>query len=505
MKAANRTAMARLLTAMASLAALFTYADMVAYVRPSGTEGVTPTSPYGSWETAAGSIGDALAVKGVTAVYVAPGTYVPASKLSVGSGVLVESRDPETGKLDPENAVIDGSAIAGSGYTVELLGGRLVGFTVRNCGSESLENSVGAIFIVGGDSSCNALVADCIITNNVANDGGGIYMGRQNHAVISNCTFAGNIGNKGGGMYYWSEDHVYSDSLRIVDCRFIGNKGLKDWAEGPAAYVGACSFVRCTFEGFVAQYKGESSCVYPTSDVLFEDCFFLNNKDKPCLQKGAKGDSSIILKRCVFAGNYQLMLGNTPSTVLDGCVITNNPCGHLSEANPTFRNCLIAGNGINNESTVLRASLAGHVAVFDNCTIVSNIGYAVTATKGGCVLMRNSIVMRNSVRSAWNGWEAGSYLYATNCVMSLAGCKFAADDPGYTNNVVNVDPLFASAADGDFSLTKKSPCCNAGILLDWMDGDSVDIAGFPRVYGDLPDIGCYESDKRKYGFGIVVR
>ena len=59
------------------------------------------------------------------------------------------------------------------------------------------------------------------------------------------------------------------------------------------------------------------------------------------------------------------------------------------------------------------------------------------------------------------------------------------------NGCVNADPLFADAANGDFTLQPNSPCRNEGRLEDWMT-DATDLAGSKRVSGRGVDMGCYE-------------
>jgi len=68
---------------------------------------------------------------------------------------------------------------------------------------------------------------------------------------------------------------------------------------------------------------------------------------------------------------------------------------------------------------------------------------------------------------------------------------------------VNADPKFVDAEHGDFTLTKGSPCKNAGILESWMDG-ALDLAGKARVCAGTPDIGCYELVYPS-GLSIFVR
>ena len=97
---------------------------------------------------------------------------------------------------------------------------------------------------------------------------------------------------------------------------------------------------------------------------------------------------------------------------------------------------------------------------------------------------------------------------ASFAVTAGNSCVFPAPKPGSGKpnpfkseyNCITADPKFADAANGDFTLALDSPCKNAGILESWM-ADASDLAGKARVYGDIPDIGCYEL---AYPAGLII-
>ena len=62
---------------------------------------------------------------------------------------------------------------------------------------------------------------------------------------------------------------------------------------------------------------------------------------------------------------------------------------------------------------------------------------------------------------------------------------------------------YASPDHGDFTLLPNSPCRNAGMLEEWMEG-ATDLAGGPRVSGRGVDMGCYELFAPS-GLNIIVR
>jgi len=68
---------------------------------------------------------------------------------------------------------------------------------------------------------------------------------------------------------------------------------------------------------------------------------------------------------------------------------------------------------------------------------------------------------------------------------------------------INADPLFADPDHGDFTLLPNSPCRNAALQEDWMEG-ATDLVGSPRVSGRGVDMGCYELFVPS-GLNIIVR
>ena len=61
-----------------------------------------------------------------------------------------------------------------------------------------------------------------------------------------------------------------------------------------------------------------------------------------------------------------------------------------------------------------------------------------------------------------------------------------------SNGNIAADPGFADAANGDYSLKRDSVCIGRGVMLDWMERRSKDVAGSRRVCGSLPDLGAFE-------------
>ena len=73
-----------------------------------------------------------------------------------------------------------------------------------------------------------------------------------------------------------------------------------------------------------------------------------------------------------------------------------------------------------------------------------------------------------------------------------------------TGSFVNDRPGFVNANGGNFMI-RGGACRDKGVTLDWMTADAIDLDGNPRVYGDMPDLGCYECCTKIPGFMLVVR
>lgn len=167
------------------------------YVVPPGTVGVTPTAGYTTWETAATSVNDAVAVATAGAeVRVAPGTYILTNQIYVSNGITLRSWN--NGELDPERTILDGNYPLATNRCVFVTNATVRGFTITR-GSIMGERQQGS----GGGAQVeqNGILSDCLITGNHAEaNGGGVYMIRQ--SLVSNCVISANTAtNSGGGAF----------------------------------------------------------------------------------------------------------------------------------------------------------------------------------------------------------------------------------------------------------------------------------------------------------------
>jgi hypothetical protein len=184
-------------------------------------------------------------------------------------------------------------------------------------------------------------------------------------------------------------------------------------------------------------------------------------------------NSSPALVNCSFTGN---------SSSSDGGGVL------LSNASPILTNCLIAGNSANNGGGIM---IFNSLVVLTNCTIVGN-----TATyQGGGICnysdmiskLRNSIVYGNN-KDNFN-----------NANLTIGYSLVQGESSTANNNFAgNTDPLFVSAAGGNYRLQPCSQLVNKGFNF-FASGQTPDLTGVttdldnnPRMRENLVDMGAYE-------------
>ncbi len=190
---------------------------------------------------------------------------------------------------------------------------------------------------------------------------------------------------------------------------------------------------------------------------------------------------------------------------VQNCRLTGNYYGFLSDYSQppylTFRNCVIDHNA-SHAVHCYQPNAQGYVN-FLNCTVADNGGCGfwlrVNADWPDVVpSARNTIFANNNgfgiaKRGAYPGAVLQNNLFFRNtagAIQNYGNSKF--DDLG--GNITSLDPLFADAANGDYSLLAGSPALGAGADISTLEDFPVssDIAGVARPQNGW-DIGAFES------------
>jgi hypothetical protein len=398
------------------------------------------------------------------------------------------------------------------------------GFTVTN-------GANGAVYLQGGNPpqtqedalQKNNFLEDCRVTGSVRTGDGysAIYVSRL--GVVTNCVISGNRAANGcvlgwttdygaNHVHYIGKDYMFR-RVTFTDCDIEDNinAGKSNTALGGTncGIIDRCRFRRNFNTGY-------NTAVYsaPSGSSLF-DCIF---EDTPGAATDAVTPERIfdiaggyaVVSNCIFRGNSAVnyvfaCLDNPQKAKVWHTTVTNNTAGTALMGRMEVRNSLLVGKGSGNG--IWSHNELGFT--IENTTI-TGFGNGVHVQRDFTNIIVNSIVYGNTKDISFN--TQSSSLYVTNSVVGNipAHTAFAEE---YVNRYT-FDPLFTDAAHGDYTLMRYSPCREKGVRLEWMTGDSLDLADLPRVvdvYGipfsaeARPDLGCYEIQDFVPGTTIIFR
>ncbi|PPK99901.1 MBG domain-containing protein [Parapedobacter indicus] len=171
-----------------------------------------------------------------------------------------------------------------------------------------------------------------------------------------------------------------------------------------------------------------------------------------------------------------------------------------------LRNVVICGNRSRGAGGGVYNDAAAAALTLTNVTISGNIAM-VNASAGewfnnsGTPIIRNSIIYGNGIRKGIAG-------NLTNSQYSLLQEHTNAEN-GNLNYTGSVEDLFVSPADGDYRLLACSPTVDSGHNTFYEDADGDlerdnDLAGGPRVVGDVIDMGAYELQGEKIDYDQIA-
>ena len=354
---------------------------------------------------------------------------------------------------------------------------------------------------------------------------------------FKNCVFTG-VTNKNGTVFYqrsWTQNNPVG-IVSATDCRFekIAGTGrvVSDWLSFAATN---CVFMCCTntatrfTAGTVAANINNLSCY----NCVFADNVVPDGQGAGALNLYVSG--KFMLDRCVFSNNTVNLVYTQRHEGGGGAIAI------YGAATGTVQNCLFAGNsctratdgnGFGGGAIMVRNDSA--VVSVENCTFVENVasnpkqnqegGGAIWGWKAASIGITNCIFHANRARADMmpaanlkvSNWTTIGNCLESNFEYGGTTYDFSSIDTGATptTHIINgvngclvgdYDPQFTDAANGDYTLEKKSPCRDAGALLSWMTPSALDLAGKARVFGSAPDIGCYEWFQTYTGFIYIVR
>ena len=341
-----------------------------------------------------------------------------------------------------------------------------------------------------------------------ASDGGivlvadGVYTGPGNHDIElkgKNCSIYSENGPANciidceGNAGFIFMAHYYENT--ILDGFTITNgNGYKYWADwgyewhGGAIYcnVARLKIANCIITGnSVANEGGGIYCrnSYLSGGVRITNCMIIGNSAK--YGGGIKFEGgSHVLTNCIISNN---------TSEKDGGGIHVALSSH-SDCMLTMKNCLVAGNqvlGTNDnpawpsEGGGLYCGTAGS-AVVTGCTFAGN-----TAPRAGGVYYRGQDFMGISNCILWGNVPDGLYGPAEVTYSCL-------QQRWPTEGNIEANPLFADATNGNYRLSRCSPCIDTGTNSPPGGMPEYDLDGEDRVIDGnrdaiaMVDMGAYE-------------
>nr|NQU93724.1 T9SS type A sorting domain-containing protein [Bacteroidota bacterium] len=284
----------------------------------------------------------------------------------------------------------------------------------------SIDNSIGGdgdkgsgIYILGSSPK----FVHCLIQNNSANYGAGIYCDSLSSPEVISCSFKNNTSNvSGGGLY-----GIQTDSLILQGNTFSGNVAIGNG--GGLALLDA--------------------------NANIQDNHFINNNAN---DGGGIHLENISVIRVIVSGN---VLESNAAQNNGGAISITYSSQFSISGNLFLTNSALNGGAVNFDNAQVD---------FSNNTIFSNTagitGGGLSSNNGNNSIFNNIIWGNNS---------------ADNTQISGTGLSVNYNDveggyPGTGN--FSADPLFKSSTIKDFHLTRLSPCIDTGDPLSAPDPDS---------------------------------
>ena len=354
--------------------------------------------------------------------------------------------------------------------------------------------------------------------------------------LVTNCLFAGNevtkseLGSSSGGAVAANEST--NNTVTVADCTFVGNRAEQfGGAICNVVDVQNCTIVSNTAGTGGGLYYGAGAVRLHNLPVRVRNCLIEGNAATNV--SGGCGGGLSLASNCAVT-----------NMLIDSCVIVGNSAaakdtlygyagggGIFAFANNagypglTVRNTLVASNrlttaeGMSSGSGMTVFVKNGGRMIVENCTVTANdsavsngyLGAVYVWTSG--TFFTNTVIAGNTIYGTEANCKPISTAYgdysvpASNMTQVVLNPKISPQHSVPADRVWNgVDPKFKA---GTFVPSRSSPCRDAGVLLDWMDGSydlKRDADGLPfceRVVGAAPDIGCYEF-MPKLGLKVMV-
>ncbi|MDO9578577.1 MAG: T9SS type A sorting domain-containing protein [Candidatus Cloacimonadales bacterium] len=347
----------------------------------------------------------------------------------------------------------------------------------------------------------NSKIFDCS-----AAFGGGIYINYA-HPTIRNTEICSNYASDSGGGIYSNHCNIVLDNIHVHNNESVNTAG------GAFINYNRPMITNCIIEFNITQGNGGGMLVrnhYTGSEI--RDCIIRNNS---AVMRGGgyyNDDGRGYVYSSAFEENTSYLGGacfiSNDGSFFTNCKFSNNNSEfggaiYMSHVDSRFINCLFSYNQSNFGGAFYSTSHSSAKIINSNLVwnhAVYNGGGYLTIIDDGVEIYNSIFYYNNTDEIPGNQINIGSPTSETyikfcniqNGLDGISGHPEIMQPPLYENNI-NSPPLFADSL-ADFSLLTGSPCINVGTLNlpGGLELPEFDLAGNPRIYGDLVDMGAYE-------------
>ena len=295
------------------------FGTMTAHVASSENPSASPSFPFGSADTAANTLAEALAVTADGGVIICgEGTYQLAAELMVDRPVTIRGAgfdkttldlNQQHFKLKAVGALVEGFKVTGAKIEWNAIGGGIVvtAGTVSKCrfAGNVDNNGINAKGLCAGVTGADGRITHCIFDGNDTTSKNTIGVLGMTAGLVDNCLFVTNKTRRGA---------VYLNGGTLRNCTISGNKAIKVEGDGNSG-MGGGIYVDSNWGPIV-----ENCLVYGNSAGTSGDEYYLGISfsdvqknhlaNYSCFGRGNALGADAIDANPALDGDYRLMAGS---------------------------------------------------------------------------------------------------------------------------------------------------------------------------------------------------
>ncbi|MBW8041183.1 MAG: hypothetical protein FVQ85_14430 [Planctomycetes bacterium] len=366
--------------------------------------------------------------------------------------------------------------------------------TIKNCIiSNNSADRGGGMYNENG----NPIIKNCTFRENFAlRYGAGMYNGSFSSPTMTNCTFSTNSASSGGGMFN------FNSTPTMTNCALDNN--LADY-QGGGAYNVFCisTLTGCTFNDNVSTDHG-GGMYNDQSTLTLTNCNFFGNSAYD--GGGLYNDqSTLTLTNCTFTDNSAIGIMNSrdygtggaifndhSSSNLTNCAFNENSAGDFgggiynTQSSPTMTNCTFSENSAFYEG--------GGMANFESSPTLTNCAFSENSARlgGGMYNRESSPIVANCTFITNSAISGAGIFNQFNNSLTLKNCTFTGNLAQYngggiynTDGITTLDNCILWENRGKDGTDESAQIFGTSIIVDYSC-----IQGWTGALGGTGNIGA---------------